>query len=158
MSQVHDHAATSVSHAEHRDARPRSRRLLGPLAAGASVVLATGFIALVDPNQPGHYPMCPTAAFLGLDCPACGGLRATHALAQGDVATALDHNLLFVLLVPAIIVGWGVWVWRAWTGRRPAMTARRQMLGRVVPIAFLIVMMTFAVVRNLVPYLGSGVG
>lgn len=138
--------------------RNRRRRMLGPVATGLGVVVATAYISRVDPNAPGHYPLCPTAAIFGIDCPACGGLRATHALAGGDIGGALDHNLLFVLLVPALVVAWGVWMWRSWTGRRPAPTPRRQLLARVVPIVFLVVMMVFTVVRNLVPYLGSGVG
>lgn len=140
------------------DERPRVRRLAAPLATAMGVVAATGYIRLVDPNEPGHYPMCPTLALLGIDCPGCGGLRATHALAHGDVAAALDHNALFVLLVPVLLALWGLWVYRAWTGVTPARTRARDLVSRAAPIVMLIVAMGFAVVRNFVPFLGSGVG
>jgi hypothetical protein len=140
------------------DERPRSRRLLGPIATALGAIGATAYIGMVDPNQPGHYPMCPTLAILGIDCPGCGGLRATHALAHGDIATALDNNALFVILIPVLVAAWAIWIYRAWTGVTPASTPRRERISRAAPIVILIVAMAFAVVRNLVPYLGSGVG
>lgn len=123
-----------------------------------AIVAATGFIRAVDPNEPGHYPMCPTLALLGIDCPGCGGLRATHALAHGDVAAALDHNALFVVMVPLLIGLWAMWMHRAWTGITPALTRRREVIARAAPMTVLIVAMVFAVVRNFVPFLPSGVG
>ncbi len=140
------------------DPRSRARRLVGPVSAAAGVILATGYIRLVDPNQPGHYPMCPTLALMGIDCPGCGGLRATHALANGDIATAFDHNALFVVLVPLLVGLWAVWAYRAWTGVTPARTPTRDMVSRAAPIIVLVVAMAFAVVRNFVPFLGSGAG
>ena len=140
------------------DARPRLRRLVGPVGTALGVLAATAYIRSVNPNEPGHYPLCPTLALLGIDCPGCGGLRATHALAHGDIGAALDNNALFVVLVPVVIGLWAVWTYRAWTGVSPARTPRRELISRGAPTAFLVVMMVFAVVRNFVPFLGSGVG
>lgn len=130
----------------------------GPIATGVGVIAAVGVIRVVDPNEPGHYPMCPTLALFGIDCPGCGGLRATHALAHGDVVTAMDHNALFVVLVPLLVGMWVAWTYRAWTGTRPRRTPWRDTVARAAPIIVLIVAMVFAIVRNFVPYLGSGVG
>lgn len=140
------------------DARPRARRLLAPVGTAVGVIVATGYIRMVDPNEPGHYPMCPTLALFGIDCPGCGGLRATHALANGDIASALDHNALFVVLVPVLVAMWAVWTYRAWTGVTPALTRRREVIARTAPMIALIVVMLFAVIRNFVPYLASGAG
>jgi hypothetical protein len=96
---------------------PRSRRLVAPLAVGALTVCATAYVGLVDPNEPGHYPLCPTKALTGLDCPGCGGLRATHALVTGDLVGALDHNAFVVLvLIPLAVVAWIAWLVRCWRG------------------------------------------
>ncbi|MGA0091697.1 MAG: DUF2752 domain-containing protein [Candidatus Nanopelagicales bacterium] len=149
----------AVQHREPRvDARPRARRLLAPVGTAVGVIAATGYIRMVDPNEPGHYPMCPTLALFGIDCPGCGGLRATHALANGDIASALDHNALFVVLVPVLVAMWAMWTYRAWTGVTPALTRRREVVARTAPIIALIVVMLFAVIRNFVPYLASGAG
>jgi hypothetical protein len=102
--------------------------------------------------------MCPTLALFGIDCPGCGGLRATHALANGDIASALDHNALFVVLVPVLVAMWAMWTYRAWTGVTPALTRRREVVARTAPMIALIVVMLFAVIRNFVPYLASGAG
>lgn len=148
-----------MQHREPRvDARPRARRLLAPVGTAVGVIAATGYIRMVDPNEPGHYPMCPTLALFGIDCPGCGGLRATHALANGDIASALDHNALFVVLVPVLVAMWAMWTYRAWTGVTPALTRRREVVARTAPMIALIVVMLFAVIRNFVPYLASGAG
>jgi hypothetical protein len=90
---------------------------VAPLAVAVATVAATAYVGLVDPNQPGHYPLCPTKALTGLDCPFCGGLRATHALAHGDLGSAIDHNALVALvIVPALVIAWFVWLRRAWLG------------------------------------------
>ena len=96
---------------------PRARRLVGPLTVAAAVLGATAYLAVVDPNESGHYPLCPTKALTGLDCPGCGGLRAVHSLTHGDLVGALDHNALVVLVVlPAAILLWVRWLVRAWRG------------------------------------------
>ena len=140
------------------DVRPRARRLLAPVGTAVGVIAATGYIRMVDPNEPGHYPMCPTLALFGIDCPGCGGLRATHALANGDIASALEHNALFVVLVPVLVAMWAMWTYRAWTGVTPVLTRRREVVARTAPMIALIVVMLFAVIRNFVPYLASGAG
>lgn len=109
---------------------PRSRRLVAPLAVGALALCATAYVGLVDPNEPGHYPLCPTKALTGLDCPGCGGLRATHALVTGDVVGALDHNAFVVLvLIPLAVAAWVAWLVRSWRG--PAV----DVLGAAAPVA-----------------------
>jgi hypothetical protein len=96
---------------------PRSRRLVAPLALGAVTLCATAYVGLVDPNDPGHYPLCPTKALTGLDCPGCGGLRAVHALVTGDLVGALDHNAYVVLVVvPVAVAAWIAWLVRSWRG------------------------------------------
>ena len=36
----------------------------------------------------------------GLDCPGCGGLRATHQLLHGDIRAAFALNPLFIVVLP----------------------------------------------------------
>ncbi|MGA5816555.1 DUF2752 domain-containing protein [Kitasatospora sp. NPDC094028] len=124
---------------------PVLRRLGPPLAALAAVAMPAAYVAVVDPNAPGHYPDCPFLAATGWWCPGCGGLRCVHALARGDLTSALHDNAAAVLLLGVLAVLWLRWGWAALTGGaspRVAVGARRwALIGLLV--------LVFAVVRNL---------
>ena len=129
-------------------------RWAGPAAVGALAVAGCAVLAVVDPGRPGRYPLCPFRWATGLDCPGCGSLRAIHALTDGQLTAALDHNVVTVALIPVLLVVWIVWLRRSWSGRpAPALP---------VPVGYgtAIVLAAFWVVRNLpwAPWhtLGSG--
>jgi hypothetical protein len=147
-------------------------RARAPLAVGAVALLATAYVGLIDPNDPGHYPLCPTKAVSGLDCPGCGGLRAVHSLTRGDVVGALDHNaFVVVVLLPLAVVLWAAWLVRSLRtpadGDAPAQHSRVERLAdaltsRPAVVTGVVVMAVFTVVRNVdvVPalaWLGSGI-
>lgn len=88
--------------------------------------------------------MCPVLALSGYLCPTCGGLRAVHDLATGDLAGAWVMNPLVTIAVPLASVVLGVWWWRAW----------RRLPATEVPLP-VIVMITvgiviFGVARNFI--------
>jgi len=120
----------------------RRASVRGPLVAGAVVVAATAVLAVRDPHTTGSYGVCPLVTLTGLWCPACGGLRATHDLAHGDLAGAWSMNPLWVLLVPVVVALWGRLVVRRAQGRtvRPA--------PAWAAWAFLGVVVVFGVLRN----------
>jgi hypothetical protein len=131
------------------------RRLAAPLAVAVAAVATSGVVGVVDPNQPGHYPLCPFRAVTGLDCPGCGSLRCIHALSHLDVKAALDQNLFTVIALPFIAVTWVRWLQRSSRGQpRPAPLNPRV----IKAIAFAVI--AFWIVRNLpgVPFLHSGIG
>jgi hypothetical protein len=88
------------------------------VGALAGVAAAVTYVAVVDPNEAGHYPTCPFLWATGLYCPGCGSMRMVHALAHGHVAEAFGRNPLAFLLLP--VVGW---LWVGWAaaaaGGRP---------------------------------------
>lgn len=140
------------------DGRSRRRRLLPVIATAVAAVVGTFYLRAVDPNVPGHYPGCPSQSLLGIDCPGCGGMRGTYDLLHGDIAGMLDDNLLLVIALPFAVVAFGLWAYRAWTGRRPVLSSEQQARRSRWMVGALIVVLAFGVVRNLVPYLGSGPG
>jgi hypothetical protein len=142
----------------HVDERSRRRRMLAPLVTAAATLGGLGYLAAVDPNTPGHYPLCPTRALFGLDCPGCGALRGTHDLVTGNLAGALDNNVLLVVFLPLAVVLWVRWVMRAWKGQTPAVSRAVFQRRTTVMITVLVAVLAFGVIRNFVPYLGSGVG
>lgn len=125
-----------------------SRRLGPARAAPASLAIGAvcgcALIALVDPNEGGRYPVCPTRSLLGIDCPACGTLRGIHALTRGRIGVALDHNLLLVLAVPIGFALWVGWVRRALGRPMPSVA-----LPRWVGPAAVVLAVGFTLARNL---------
>ena len=151
-------ADTDIAIPGRTDERPRARRLVAPLATAAGVGAAVTYLAVIDPNEPGHYPLCPTRAFFGVDCPGCGLLRGTHDLVTGDIRGALDHNVLLVALVPFAIILWLRWLGRSWRGETPAVSVGQLRRRNLITVVVMVGLLVFGVVRNLVPYLGSGIG
>jgi hypothetical protein len=120
------------------------RAKFGVLGAGVAAATVT---AVADPNK-GHFPLCPLKAVTGLDCPACGSLRAFHSLAHGQLHQALDHNVLFVLGFPLLVYGWLV---------MGGVLPRPRPMPRPLVWAGVALLAVFMVVRNLPgSWLGSG--
>ncbi|MFF9868596.1 DUF2752 domain-containing protein [Streptomyces sp. NPDC013953] len=136
-------------HVPSRGRPPLVRRLAPPLGTLAAVAAAFAYVGAVDPNEPGHYPVCPLLRFTGLYCPGCGGLRSAHAFVHGDLAAAFGANALAVTgyLVFAVVIV--LWLVRAARGLPVRVT-----VGPFWGWALGAVLALFAIVRNL-PF-GSG--
>jgi hypothetical protein len=112
------------------------------LAAAAAGALA---LYLFDPARHGFYPRCFFKMATSLDCPGCGGLRATHQLLHGNLAGAFALNPLFVMVIP-ILAFWGARsvaervTQKRW--RRLISTPAALWLGAAIVVAF-------GIVRNL---------
>lgn len=127
-------------------AAPAARRLAVPVAVLAGAAAAFGYVGSVDPNHPGHYPVCPFLAVTGWYCPACGGLRSAYAVVHGDFGGALHDNALAVVGYGVCAVLWVLWAAREARGRvgggpRRVRPAVWWALGAVV--------IAFTVIRNL---------
>ncbi|MFK4147542.1 DUF2752 domain-containing protein [Streptomyces sp. NPDC004065] len=119
-------------------------RLAVPAAVLAAVAGAFAYVGAVDPNRPGHYPVCPLLRFAGIYCPGCGGLRGAHALVHGDLLAALRDNALAVGGYLLFAVLWTGWVLRAVRGRPARLDVRPAHLWTLGVLLAL-----FTVVRNL---------
>ena len=128
-----------------------ARRLAAPITVGAAGLVTCVSLYVVDPNGTSALTVCPFKAATGLDCPACGGLRAVHDVMHGRLLDALDRNLLVALALPAAVV-----VWVRWT-RRAASGAPRRTLPAWTAYALVAAILTFGVLRDVpgVPFLGS---
>ncbi len=92
----------------------------GLIGTGLALAGALTYIGLADPHRPGFlFPGCPFKALTGLDCPACGGLRMTHDLLNGDLGAAVVDNLFLLLALPLLTV----WLAFRWRRGRPLMPA-----------------------------------
>ncbi|MET9610317.1 DUF2752 domain-containing protein [Streptomyces sp. NPDC006512] len=122
----------------------RARRLAVPVLAVAGAAAAFAYVGAVDPNEPGHYPVCPLFRLTGVLCPGCGGLRSAHAFAHGDLVTALGANALAVAGYLVFAAFAALWLVRAFRGR----PAPRLALGPVAWWTVAALTTAFAVVRN----------
>lgn len=120
------------------------RRALAPLGVAAAAAAVVTTIGLLDPNVAGHYPTCPWLALTGTYCPGCGSLRAIHALAHGDPATAMARNPLAVMAIGWLVVWFLVWARRTVTGR-----VRTRMAPAWVLYGILGVIVAYWVARNI---------
>ncbi|WP_327322980.1 DUF2752 domain-containing protein [Streptomyces sp. NBC_01210] len=135
---------SSTTPAREPGPAPLARRLATPLATLAGVAAAFAYVGTVDPNEPGHYPVCPLFRFTGIYCPGCGGLRSAHAFIHGDLGTALGSNAVAV-------VGYGIFaaVWVMWLIRAVRGVPLRITLGPAWWWSLGGVLLIFSVVRNL---------
>lgn len=131
--------------------RAFARRVVPAWGAPAAVGLVgagvVGTVARLDPaTRSALSPGCPWRTLTGLDCPGCGGTRALYALTRGDVALAVDHNVLVVALLPVLVA-----VWMLWFARRigQGRDARAPLPPAVASMGFAITVTVFWVVRNL---------
>jgi hypothetical protein len=110
-------------------------------AAAAAAVAVTGWIGPSDDGV----PLCPSKIVFGIDCPLCGATRAVGALARGHVGNALDHNVVFTVAVPFMVVLWAIWAVRSWNHR----PFPRIPWNRTATLATAAFLLAFLVVRNL---------
>ncbi|MFF9910997.1 DUF2752 domain-containing protein [Streptomyces sp. NPDC013457] len=99
-----------------RAGRAVARRLPVPVGVLGGAAVAFAYVGAVDPNEPGHYPVCPLLRFTGLYCPGCGGLRSAHAFVHGDLAAAFGANALAVVGYGLFAVVMALWLIRAVRG------------------------------------------
>ncbi|MFH9293237.1 DUF2752 domain-containing protein [Streptomyces sp. NPDC017520] len=95
----------------------RVRRLATPIGILAAVAGAFAYVGAVDPNESGHYPVCPLLKLTGVLCPGCGGLRSAHAFIHGDLGAALEANAIATVGYFLFAAVWALWLLRAWRGQ-----------------------------------------
>lgn len=123
----------------------RGPALAPPVLVLAAAAGAACYVAMVDPNEPGHYPLCPFRALTGYYCPGCGSLRMIHAAAHGHIGEAVGRNPLAFAMVPVLAYAWVRWTAAAARGRSPAFVHFRPWLVW----AFIALVLVFWLVRNL---------
>ena len=119
--------------------------MIGWGAALTGAVVVGLLLFAFDPSRYGFYPQCMFHQMTGLDCPGCGGLRATHQLLHGHFRQALALNPLILILLP--VLGWAFFsmLWHQATGRALAHPFKH----RGWLWTFLALVVVFGIVRNL---------
>jgi hypothetical protein len=130
-------------------------RLTAPLLSAAGVLGATAVLYVRNPHQSGSYGFCPWNVLTGGYCPGCGGLRAVHDLAHGDLAAAASSNLLLVALLPVAVLLWAGWARSRWRGRPRPFPGRTSPYARPALWSVAVVVLAFTALRNTGDLAGS---
>jgi Protein of unknown function (DUF2752) len=125
--------------------------LYATLGTAAAVGGALAYVGLRDPHAPGFgFPPCPFRLLTGWNCPACGGIRMTHDVLNGDFAAAIVDNVFLLVGLPMLAL-WLLVRWR--TGRR--------LMPKSAVVTVIIAVIGWTVIRNwpgfpLVPTFNGG--
>lgn len=106
----------------------------GPAIVGASALAGCVGVYLLNPVQESNPPICPFKMITGLDCPGCGATRAANALLNGHLATAADHNVLLVAVLPLAVTMYAVWALRSVGVSLPALRITRSWIPALVVV------------------------
>lgn len=110
-----------------------------------AVAVVGGILFWFDPAKGGFFPVCRFHQLTGLNCPGCGGLRALHHLAHGEILSAFRCNPLLLVLLP--IFGF---VGLRWVLRGNQAVAGGSWFVRPGALwSLLVVTVLFAILRNL---------
>lgn len=121
-------------------------RMLGPTAVVAGAAACCTAIWLADPTTPGGLlPACPTKAFLGINCPGCGSLRAVYSLLHADLPAALRYNAIGVVALALLCYAFAAYCVGVWRGRR----VRSWQHLRYAPMLTVVVAGVWFVIRNI---------
>lgn len=80
--------------------------------------LLSWVLATYNPVENRIYPICAFYKTTGLHCPGCGGLRATHHLANGRVQEAFKNHPALILSLPLLTGATGIWIWHRISERK----------------------------------------
>jgi hypothetical protein len=116
-----------------------------PTAVFAAVAAIVMYVAMVDPNEQGHYPGCPFRYLTGYYCPGCGSLRMIHAATHGHLGEAFGRNPLAFTFIPVLGYLWVRWTASAVRGRPMGFVLFRPWLIW----AFVLLILAFWLLRNL---------
>ena len=137
----HDEGPSGPTTTRRASSRPP---WLAPAVVGAAAIGACAFVYALNPVEEGNPPICPFKMMTGQDCPGCGATRSLNALLRGQPGVAADHNLLFVVALPVVVVAFVVWGLRRMQWRAPDWHLPRHWLP-----AFAVVVALFRALRLL---------
>jgi Protein of unknown function (DUF2752). len=124
---------------------PTTRFWLWSLLSVVGLALALFAFFRFNPSEHSFFPRCVFHSVSGWNCPGCGGQRALHHLLHGNFAAALQHNALFVVLLPLAIWSLAQTFWNRCFGS-PKIGLFKHHLW---PWVLCITVIAFGVLRNL---------
>lgn len=117
-------------------------------------VLAIIFITILvilyktfNPNMSAYFPKCPFKVITTYQCPGCGSQRAVHYLLNFDIANAARENLLLVISIPYILIGF---IYDSIeTPNQNILKWRKRLFGTKAILIILPIIIGFWIIRNI---------
>ena len=111
------------------------------------ILLTVGFIYIIVHEWTGFSIPCPIYTVTGLLCPGCGISRAIFHLLHFRFYEALSSNVVVVCLMPSFVLGAAVHLYRYIRYGKTSFTKAEN----IVMIVMIVLLLMFAVVRNIYP-------
>ena len=80
------------------------------------ILLLTPIVLWVLPSgffDDGDVIICPSRLFFDIECFGCGMTRAVMHMHHLEITEAIYYNTAVVVIFPALVFVWGLWVWKA---------------------------------------------
>lgn len=117
------------------------------ICLGLFLVLLMVFYKTYNPISSNIFPKCPIFSTIGIKCPGCGSQRAIHHLLNFNIANALKENVLMVLFIPYILLGFAFEMIK--TPSQKLLKWRKRIFGRTAILIILFLIISFWIFRNL---------
>lgn len=100
-----------------------------------------------NPNGNVYFPKCPFRELTGLKCPGCGSQRAIHYLLNFEIEDAFGENMLLVLSIPYLIIGFIFDLIK--NPNDEVLKLRKILFGVKAIYIILIIILSFWILRNI---------
>nr|WP_298999448.1 DUF2752 domain-containing protein [uncultured Allomuricauda sp.] len=116
-------------------------RKLFYLCFGVLLILAVLLFFSYNPETNLFFPKCPVEQYMGIYCSGCGSQRAAHDLLHFRIVEVFGHNFLFLPFLALVMQH---------VLSKTGIISSKSLIGyRYAPIAILVVIVVFTVLRNL---------
>lgn len=120
---------------------------------GIVLILLLILYKVYNPNYNNLFPKCPLFVYTGIKCPGCGSQRAIHHLLNFEILKAINNNILAVIFIPYILLGFAFELIKKPTQK--ILKWRKIIFGRTAILIVLTVIITFWVFRNIKIYINK---
>ncbi len=103
-----------------------------------------------NPLENNYFPKCPFRELTGYKCPGCGSQRAIHHLLNFNISNAFRENLLLVISIPYLIIGFTFDLLKIKSEK--LLIWRKRLFGTKAIIIILIIIISFWIFRNVPPF------
>ncbi len=100
-----------------------------------------------NPLENAYFPKCPFKELTSYKCPGCGSQRAIHYLLNFDISNAVKQNILLIISIPYLLLGFVFDIKKNLTYRM--LKWRKILFGKRAIFAILFIIISYWIIRNI---------